>query len=235
MVLICQLLEALEYGHAKNLVHGDIKPANLLISATDGEEVVKVADFGLARVYQASQLSGLSMTADIGDSAGFLPPERITNYREVAPPADQYAAAATLYTLLTGEHVFDLPSEIHRRISLILQAQPVPIHQRRADVSPELAAVLHKALAQPGPTIPWRRRLAEGSRQSRKRLKRRARGSTAGAAIALKREPKEPTAYPEDQDRGHDRIQHDARFDCTHHDLGRHIGHEHDGDDVEKE
>lgn len=145
--LMCQALEALEYAHARNVVHRDIKPANLLVTDVDGTEVAKLADFGLARVYQASQLSGLTMTGDVGGSAAFMPPERITNYRDAAPSADQYSAAATLYTLLTGKHVFDLPAEIHRQFSLILQAQPVPIQQRRADVEPELAAVIHKALA----------------------------------------------------------------------------------------
>jgi serine/threonine-protein kinase len=145
--LICQLLEALEYAHAKAFVHRDIKPANVLIATGGGKEVPKLADFGLARVYQASQLSGVTMTIDVGGSAAFMPPEQITNYQGAAPPADQYSAAATLYTLLTGKHVLDLPKEIHRQFSLILKAQPVPIQQRRADIGDDLAAAIHKALA----------------------------------------------------------------------------------------
>jgi serine/threonine protein kinase len=145
--LIGQLLQALEYAHAKNVIHRDIKPANILITEIDGRELAKWANFGLARIYQASQLSGLTMTMNIGDSAGFMPPEQITNYQEAAPHTDQYATAATLYTLLTGQHVFNFPSEIHRQFSLILKAQPVPIQKRRPEIRQELAAVIHKGLA----------------------------------------------------------------------------------------
>src|SRR5207245_4495262 len=93
--LMGQLLQALEYAHGRGFVHRDIKPANLLITVEEGFEVLKLADFGLARVYQASQLSGLTMTGEIGGTAAFMPPEQLTNYREAKPPADQYAAAAT--------------------------------------------------------------------------------------------------------------------------------------------
>src|SRR5262249_39332353 len=98
--LVRQMLRALDYAHAKQFVHRDIKPANLLVAGAGGQETARLADFGLARVYQASQLSGLTMTGDIGGTVAFMAPEQITNYREAKPPVDQYAAAASLYNLL---------------------------------------------------------------------------------------------------------------------------------------
>jgi serine/threonine-protein kinase len=145
--LISQLLKALEYAHAQQFVHRDIKPSNLLLTKGEHGGEVKLADFGLARVYQASQLSGLTMTGDVGGSAGFMPPEQITSYREAKPAADQYAAAATLYNLLTGKHVYDMPREIHKQFAQILNEPPVPILTRRSDLPPALAEVVHKALA----------------------------------------------------------------------------------------
>jgi serine/threonine protein kinase len=147
VAVVVQMLEALAYAHQREQVHRDIKPANILLASVAGKEVSKLADFGLARIYQASRLSGVTMTVDAGGSAAYLAPERITHYQAAEPAADQYAAAATLYTMLTGKHVLDLPAEIHRQFSLILKAQPVPIRQRRLDVSPALASVIHKALA----------------------------------------------------------------------------------------
>jgi serine/threonine-protein kinase len=145
--LICQLLQALEYAHAKGFVHRDIKPANLLLRTEAGRDALKLADFGLARVYQASALSGLTLHGDVGGTVGFMPPEQITNFRDARPPADQYSAAATLYTLLTGSYVHDLPREMENALLVILQEKPVSIQKRRRGLPPGLPTVIHRALA----------------------------------------------------------------------------------------
>jgi serine/threonine-protein kinase len=145
--LVCQLLRALDYAHERGFVHRDIKPSNMLIANTGGKEEVRLADFGLARVYQASNLSGLTMTGDIGGTIAFIAPEQITQYREARPPADQYAAAATLYNLLTGQYIYDLPRELPKQLALILNDDPIPIRNRRADISAPLAAIIHQGLA----------------------------------------------------------------------------------------
>jgi eukaryotic-like serine/threonine-protein kinase len=149
--LVCQLLQALEYAHAKDYVHRDIKPANLLVVGAPGLEVVRLADFGLARVYQTSQLSGLTMMDEVGGTPAFMAPEQITQFREAKPAADQYAAAATLYNLLTGKHVFDFSGKSTDQMLMILQNEPVPIQSRRTDIPNGLAELIHRALAkEPG-------------------------------------------------------------------------------------
>jgi eukaryotic-like serine/threonine-protein kinase len=145
--LICQLLQALDYAHAKGFVHRDIKPSNLLVTCEGGRDHARLADFGLARIYQASRLSGLTMTGEVGGTPAYMPPEQITNYRNAPPTVDQYAAAATLYTLLTGKHVYDLPSNVALRLVMVLEQDPVPIRQRRKKLPSELAAVIHRALS----------------------------------------------------------------------------------------
>jgi serine/threonine-protein kinase len=153
--LMCQALEGLAHAHVRRFVHRDVKPSNLLVAEEGGREVVKLADFGLARVYQASQLSGLTMMGQIGGTVAFLPPEQITAYREARPPADQYSAAASLYNLLTGAFVYDLPADLHMQLLMILHEDPVPIRSRRRDVPKGLADVIHRALArEPGDRWP---------------------------------------------------------------------------------
>src|SRR5262245_37970153 len=136
--LIGQALLALEYAHAKGFVHRDLKPANLLVTGDPRRRVVKLADFGLARVYQASQLSGLTLSGDMGGTVAFLPPEQITSYRDAQPAADQYAAAATLYYLLTAELLYDFKASKLPALAVILQEEPVPIRKRRPDLPAEL-------------------------------------------------------------------------------------------------
>lgn len=145
--MMCQALAGLAHAHAAGFVHRDVKPSNLLLGRTGGKRLVKVADFGLARAFEASRLSGLTLSGEIGGTPAFMPPEQVTHYRLVKPAADQYAAAATLYYLLTGKYVFDFPADTGGRLVKLLTEDPVPLRDRRPDIPAGLAAVVHKAMA----------------------------------------------------------------------------------------
>ena len=144
--LICQALDALAYAHELGFVHRDIKPTNVLVARKANRPRVKLADFGLARIYLTSPLSGLTITGHVAGTSGFMAPKQITDFRKVRPAADQYSAGAMLYYLLCGKKVYDFPPEIQNQLLMILQDKPVPI-PRRADVPGELAAIIDRALA----------------------------------------------------------------------------------------
>jgi serine/threonine-protein kinase len=144
--LVCQILEGLAYAHGLGFVHRDVKPANLLV--TEGEpETAKLADFGLARAYQDSPLSGLTLTGSVAGTPAFMPPEQVRDFRSVRPAADQYSAAATLYFLLTGQPPYDGTSDPTTLLRLVLTSDPVPLRDRRPDLPEALAAVVRRALA----------------------------------------------------------------------------------------
>jgi eukaryotic-like serine/threonine-protein kinase len=145
--LACQALDAMAYAHDLGIVHRDIKPPNLLLTRVDGRLKAQVADFGLARLYQESALSGLTLTGQVSGTVGYMPPEQITDFRNVKPAADLYALGATLYTLLTGRKIYDFPEGMNRQLLMILQSDPVPIRTRRDDIPPALAAAIHIALS----------------------------------------------------------------------------------------
>jgi serine/threonine-protein kinase len=145
--LACQMLQALDYAHAKGFVHRDIKPANMLVTREGSRDVVKLSDFGLARIYQTSRMSGLTQNHEWGGTAPFMAPDQINDLRATKPPADQYGAGATLYNLLTDRYVYDFPERLHAKIMKILLEDPVPIRQRRPDLPEELATIIHRSLA----------------------------------------------------------------------------------------
>jgi serine/threonine-protein kinase len=142
-----QLLDALAHAHARGFVHRDVKPGNLLIGQDGSREVLKLADFGLARAYQASALSGLTRTGVSGGTPAFMPPEQVRDFRSAQPAADQYAAAATLYNLLTGEPIYEPARSWMELLLRILDSDPIPLRAPPAELPSQLVQVLNRALA----------------------------------------------------------------------------------------
>jgi serine/threonine-protein kinase len=123
----CQLLEALAHAHLQGFIHRDVKPGNLLLTEEEGREVVKLADFGLGRTYQASMMSGLTISGMPGGTPGFMPPEQVFDFRSARPPADQYAAAATLYYMLTGQMVYETARTMADLLARVASEEPLPL------------------------------------------------------------------------------------------------------------
>lgn len=95
---IClRVCDALAPAHELGIVHRDIKPANVLVST---KNVVKVADFGLARL--ADSHSGLTRTGFMVGTPDYLAPEAMTPSVELNGRADIYAVGVMLYQMLTG-------------------------------------------------------------------------------------------------------------------------------------
>jgi serine/threonine-protein kinase len=144
--LACGVLEALEHAHTRKFVHRDIKPSNILLTRQGSRESPKLADFGLARAYQASELSGLTVLGDSGGTPQFIAPEQITRFRDASPSADQYGVAATLYLLLTGQPLFEADN-VQQLFARTLYDDPVPVQLHRPEVPDGLAVALLRALA----------------------------------------------------------------------------------------
>jgi serine/threonine protein kinase len=96
LLLINQLLDAVEAVHAKGMLHRDIKPENILISP---EGRLVLIDFGSAREFTEGKTS--HQTAMI--TPGYAPPEQYSERAKRGPFTDIYALGATMYYLLTGE------------------------------------------------------------------------------------------------------------------------------------
>jgi serine/threonine-protein kinase len=145
--IICQLLSALHAAHIQGLVHRDIRPANLLIEMKPGRRALKVADFGLERLYHDARLGGALLPTDAGCATAFMAPEQVLDFRGATPAADQYSAAATLYMLLTGEPVYEQLVTVPAQFAQILDEEIVPIRDRLPGLPNKLITAIHRALA----------------------------------------------------------------------------------------
>jgi hypothetical protein len=142
-----QFLDGLGHAHAAGLVHRDVKPGNILVCPGLGGEVVKVSDFGLARAYDASGLSGLTADNAVGGTPAFMPPEQVTDFRNVRPAADQYAAGATLFFLLTGQYIYPRMGTAVEALRRIVTEDPVPLRPDSPPVPEPFGSAIRQSLA----------------------------------------------------------------------------------------
>ncbi len=109
MAITAHVCDALAYAHERGIIHRDIKPANIMVGY-DG--VVKVADFGLAKMSKSGE-SGLTQSGMAMGTLHYMAPEALMLGSAVDHRADIYAVGVMLYQMLTGkipQGLFELPS-----------------------------------------------------------------------------------------------------------------------------
>lgn len=130
-----QIAEGLEYIHAKGIVHGDIKPSNLIVT----NEGLRIIDFGLARVVDAS-LAHMIFTG----SARYASPEQTRGHRLDAR-SDIWSTGVVLYEMLAGRVPFDAPYE--EALSYSIRHDPAPpLAPTRLEVPEDLRTLVFKTL-----------------------------------------------------------------------------------------
>jgi eukaryotic-like serine/threonine-protein kinase len=134
-----QVCSGLQHAHDAGLVHRDIKPANLLLR-DDG--VVKIADFGIARAADATQLT---QQGTVLGTAAYLAPEQAAG-ETVGPAADIYSLGAVLYELLTGRPPY--PAGSLAELGESQRAGAItPPRDLEPSVPPAIEAAVMRALA----------------------------------------------------------------------------------------
>ncbi len=143
--IVIQICTAVGYAHRLGMVHGDIKPQNVFVSA-DGR--VKVADFGIA-----SALSVASVVEGeiVWGTPRYFSPEQVAG-GNVSPTSDVYSIGVLAYEMLTGRPPFEaetgaMSSTIGVALKCLREAAAAPLRQLNPDVPPQVERIVRKVLA----------------------------------------------------------------------------------------
>jgi serine/threonine-protein kinase len=147
--IIAQALDALSFAHAQGYIHRDFKDQNILVSGSSPNLFAKLTDFGLAKSFTQSGLSGVTMAGEMAGTLAYMPPEQLRNFRDVKPQSDIYAVGMTAYSLLTGCLALDLSknSSVNDTIRAIFEQPAVPLHQRAPHIPLPVCEIIDRALA----------------------------------------------------------------------------------------
>jgi serine/threonine protein kinase len=140
---IRQAAEGLAHAHARNLVHCDIKPANLLVNS---QGMIKILDLGLVRLKQSDETHGTASGAPTYGTVDYMAPEQALGTANFDHRADIYALGCTLYFLLTGHPPFPEGSLAQRIVKHQTQ-EPRDILAERPETPPELVEVCNRMMA----------------------------------------------------------------------------------------
>jgi serine/threonine protein kinase len=146
-----QVCSGLRRAHDAGVVHRDIKPANIYLARRDdGHVEVKILDFGIAklRVDPLSATDGhdLTRSGSVLGSPLYMSPEQATGARELDARSDIWSLGVVMYEALTGETPH-ASRALGATILSICSTPARPLQEREPAISPDVAAVVHQALA----------------------------------------------------------------------------------------
>lgn len=142
--LICQVCRGLAVAHRAHppIVHGDIKPQNILVGHEGPELRVRISDFGLAK-----KVNALTLLATSAGTLAFKPPEAFSDLHGDSCPADVWAVGCTLYILLTDRLPYDVPAYTGWDTRAVFDQPMLSPSEVNPDVDRELDDIVARSLA----------------------------------------------------------------------------------------
>jgi serine/threonine-protein kinase len=146
--IISQALDGLSYAHAQGYIHRDIKDQNILVKGTLPNLSAKLTDFGLAKSFAQSGMSGVTVAGEMAGTLAYMPPEQLKNFRDVKPQSDIYALGMTAYSLLSGQLALKIgrDTSMAETIKAIFEQPTIPLRERAPHVPQAICEIVDRAL-----------------------------------------------------------------------------------------
>jgi eukaryotic-like serine/threonine-protein kinase len=144
--IVVQACRGVARAHKSGIIHRDLKPENIFIAdAGDGTDLVKVLDFGIAKL-RPVDATAVTKTGTAMGTASYMSPEQARGESSIDHRTDVWSLGVVLYELLTGHKPFEGDEFLHI-VHRIATADPVPLQQRRPDLPPGLVQIVQRAMA----------------------------------------------------------------------------------------
>ncbi|MGH9871480.1 MAG: protein kinase domain-containing protein [Pyrinomonadaceae bacterium] len=154
--IISQILDALSYAHAEGYIHRDIKDQNILVSGALPTLSAKLTDFGLAKSFKQSGMSGVTVAGEMAGTLAYMSPEQLRNFRDVKPQSDVYAVGMTAYSLLSGRLALNIGrhASMAETIKAIFEQPTIPLREQAPHLPEAVCEIIDRALVK-DPTQRW--------------------------------------------------------------------------------
>ena len=148
IAIITQVLDALGHAHDHGYIHRDIKDQNILVQGSGNDLTAKLTDFGLAKSFTQSGMSGVTMAGEMAGTLAYMPPEQLKNFRDVKPQSDLYAVGMTAYSLFSGKLALNIgrKTSMSETIKAIFEQPAIPLRERVPELSSTVCEIIDRAL-----------------------------------------------------------------------------------------
>jgi len=144
-LIVRQVSAALHAAHTRGIIHRDLKPDNIwLVHTDDGSDLVKVLDFGIAKIKSTAEMATLTQEGMVIGTPFYMSPEQCKG-EELDPRSDIYSLGVILYEMLTGKLPFQAETAVGVAIKQVTE-QPPALRQFRDGIPEAIERVVLRAM-----------------------------------------------------------------------------------------